>query len=203
MKRHGTGTLHDDAEVSRAVVLNHSEARDHVLLTAGEFTVCTLSGSMKTAGWPIAINSQLSCDLLAGTPVIMDSFLGFGVRVYDNPQITNCALNGLIAVYGDAVLQGWNLSLDSPDYLRIHAGVWTRPPRHIQVGRYLISECRSGFTHCGCYCKANSWWLSHYRLGTRLGVDPAPIKQFILACESGAAIPASSAPSIIQQPASA
>lgn len=178
MSRHanGGGRVLEEAVVSEAVYFDHdSTAKGNALVTGGKFYGTLITGESHISGSPLCEDSEISAKHVSGFPVIKGCKLMDGVRVFDSPILNNVGLHGTIQIFGDAVLDGFTLSYvaeKSGDRLRIHRGRWMRPPRHIEVDGYTISECTDGCFHVGCRCRPLSFWMEKgEKFGRRLGIS--------------------------------
>lgn len=120
--------------------------------------------------------SEIIDSIIVGATV-RDSVLNYS-RTWDSPVIESVSLKE-VAVFGNAILRGpW--SLDGP--VRIHAGVWTAPPRWdiIEGMKVSISECTEGRFHLGCWCLPYETWARpqyRQRIGARAAWSDMQIAQ--------------------------
>ncbi len=120
----------------------------------------------------IVVNSDIeSCDIVgaeAGGCRLIDCHIH--IENGHSPRLSGVNLAG-VRVAGEVEMRG-PFGMDAPG-AHVHAGVWTRAPRHILlIGQIHVAvvECTDGRAHMGCACRPVKFWLERGpRLGRRFG----------------------------------
>lgn len=111
--------------------------------------------------------------------VVAEAILSGSTRIANNATIYGVFLHN-VWVFGDAVLEGdWSLK----EFVRIHRGTWTQPPRYKVIEgeniRVVLSECVDDHFHLGCWCLPRETWFRpgyRQRLGAHSGWTPSQIE---------------------------
>lgn len=161
-----TSSVGDNAEVHNSSIGQNSIVCDNAQVVNASLSNTTTRENARITG-------------CSGTVFIADSEISGESRIWGAPCIQGVNLRNA-RVFGDAILIGeWALD----EYVRIHTGVWHRPPRYRLIEgdniNVILSECVDGHFHLGCWClPRETWFRKGYRerLGKRSGWTPAQIE---------------------------
>ena len=146
------------AKLRDCKLYDQSSAEDYCQVYGGEFHRSIIKGQTIVAGSPYVEKSVLWCSEVSGKPSIKRSYLYGNTEVCDSPTIYHAQLCNAI-VYGSPAIDG---SLNRAVFTgRIHEGVWTRPPKHIELGWCSLTECIDGKIILACRCRSKEYWVDH------------------------------------------
>lgn len=182
--RNGGGKKYgNDCEVSDDTSLDRTsavgdEAEVYDSIVRGS---CIYGQSIVSRALVLSSTVRDQCRIIGsgGRPVIKDCDLSGTTKVWQAPTLHNVDLVD-VRVYGTAKLEGpWSLK----EFVRIHRGTWTAPPRYLLIEgeniNTILSECVDDHYHIGCWClPRETWFRKGYkeRLGAHAGWTPEQIE---------------------------
>ena len=95
--------------------------------------------------------------VINGVITLKNTLVNAKARVYDFVSVIDSTVTDCATVCESARLEGITACRD----MRIHEGVWTRPPKYIDTGKVQMTECVDGKVIIGCQCRSIKWWYDH------------------------------------------
>jgi NDP-sugar pyrophosphorylase family protein len=163
----------DSVRLSRSIIGGHSFVGGNVWMINSSVTDhAHVTGNAQLVG-----SNVMGHAVVNGEVRLIDAMVSDDARVYDNAAVNGCIVRQEATVCETAVLKG-NFTVDKS--MRIHEGVWTRPPKFVEGGQVQMTECIDGKIIIGCQCHALSWWREHaYAMGRLYNWSEVDVARFI------------------------
>lgn len=171
----------DSAEVSGSgLITGDSWIREQaIVMDSPRIESCDVRGYSIISGKPFIFASLIDEHaIISGSPTITQSQIQGTARVHDDVAINRSIVGGNAMVSKNAIVQnsivGGNVivvggelhdvKLDNNE--RVHEGVWTRAPRHLDHPDVpmAMTECIHGKVIIGCVCRSANWWKQNDKL---------------------------------------